>query len=136
MRKLIKQLFLVFLVLLPTFTFGQISDSFSQVDATKWICTNPDQVAKFKGTVMRYLAKNIKYPAEARANRVTGKLIMSFIIEIDGTVSNIKLIKGIGFGCDEELLRVFEKMPKWKPGIKDGVPVRTYQEIPVVFDLQ
>ena len=136
MTKLIKQVLLLFAILLPTLTFGQISDTFSQVDVTKWICYHPDQQPQFKGEVYRFLAKNIRYPADARKNRITGKVILSFIVENDGNISNIKVVKGIGFGCEEEVIRVCRKMPKWKPGIKDGIPVRVYIEFPVSFSLQ
>lgn len=84
----------------------------------------------------KYLAENIKYPEQAKSEGVQGRVFVSFVIEADGSVSNAKVLRGIGGGCDEEALRVVEAMPKWKPGMQQGVPVRVQYNIPITFKLQ
>ncbi|MES2268038.1 MAG: TonB family protein [Bacteroidota bacterium] len=82
-----------------------------------------------------YLGNNIKYPSIARENNVTGRVICTFVVERDGSLTDIKVVRGIGSGCDEEAIRVLKKSPKWKPGIQNGRPVRVQYSIPVNFTL-
>jgi len=83
-----------------------------------------------------YLGKNIKYPQIARETGVQGRVFVNFVVEPDGSVSNVKVMRGIGGGCDEEAMRVIKTMPKWKPGKQRGKAVRVTYTIPVVFKLQ
>lgn len=83
-----------------------------------------------------FLAKNIKYPEQAKKDKVTGRVFVSFIVEKDGSVSNVKLLRGIGGGCDEEALRVVMSMPTWNPGLDDdGNAVRVQYNLPIKFAL-
>ncbi len=82
-----------------------------------------------------YLGKNIKYPKEARKANIQGKVVTEFIVEKDGTVSGLKVVEGIGKGCDEEAIRALKEMPKWAPGQKDGKAVRTRVVLPVSFKM-
>lgn len=82
-----------------------------------------------------FLAENINYPAAASRAHVQGRVTLQFIIEKDGSVSSPKVLKGIGFGADEEAVRVVSSMPKWIPGIQNGRNVRVYYTIPIVFTL-
>jgi TonB family protein len=84
---------------------------------------------------MKFLAENIRYPAEARDLNIQGTVFVSFVVEKNGRVSNIEVIRGIGGGCDDEVVRVVEKMPKWIPGKQDGEPVRVQFTMPVRFSL-
>ncbi len=84
---------------------------------------------------MSFLRKNIKYPADAVKKHVEGKVAVNFIIEKDGSVSNIKILQGIGGGCDEEAIRVAKLMPVWKPGRQSGSPVRVLFNMPINFQL-
>ena len=86
--------------------------------------------------MMEYVAKNIKYPQIARETGVQGKVFVNFVVEPDGSVSNVKILRGIGGGCDEEAMRVVKSMPKWKPGKQRGKPVRVSYNLPVNFKLQ
>lgn len=86
--------------------------------------------------MMEYVAKNIKYPQIARETGVQGKVFVNFVVEPDGSVSNVKILRGIGGGCDEEAMRVVKSMPKWKPGKQRGKPVRVSYNLPVNFRLQ
>ncbi len=83
-----------------------------------------------------YLSENIKYPEEAKDKDISGRVFISFVIEKDGSVSSAKVMRGIGGGCDEEALRVVKAMPKWKPGMMKGKPVRVYYVLPVFFKLE
>ena len=85
---------------------------------------------------MKFLQHNIKYPADAISKTIEGKVIINFIVEKDGTVSNVKVIQGIGGGCDEEAVRVARLMPKWNPGKQSGVPVRVLFNMPITFRLK
>ncbi len=82
-----------------------------------------------------FIANEIRYPSPAVENNVAGKVYVSFIVETDGRISNIKVIKGIGSGCDEEAIRVVSLMPNWKPGMKEGKKVRVSTTIPFTFEL-
>ena len=89
-----------------------------------------------EGKLMEYVAKNIKYPQIARETGIQGRVFVGFVVEPDGSISNVKLLRGIGGGCDEEAMRVIKSLPKWKPGKQRGKPVRVSYQIPVLFKLQ
>lgn len=86
--------------------------------------------------LLEYVAKNIKYPQIARESGIQGRVFIGFVVEPDGSVSNVKVLRGIGGGCDEEAVRVIKSMPKWKPGKQRGKAVRVSYQIPVMFKLQ
>ena len=65
---------------------------------------------------LEYIYKNLKYPQEAIEKSVYGKVFLTFVIEKDGLISNVSILRGIGGGCDEEAIRIIENMPKWRPG--------------------
>lgn len=83
-----------------------------------------------------YLGKNIKYPQIARESSIQGRVFVNFVVEPDGSVTNVKVLRGIGGGCDEEAMRVIKSLPKWKPGKQRGKAVRVSYQIPVFFKLQ
>ena len=86
--------------------------------------------------LMEYVGKNIKYPQIARETGIQGRVFVGFVVEPDGSVSNVKILRGIGGGCDEEAMRVIKSLPKWKPGKQRGKAVRVSYQIPVFFKLQ
>lgn len=86
-------------------------------------------------TFYKYLSKNLKYPAQARRMGIEGKVFLSFVIEKDGSITDIKVLKGIGAGCDEEAIRVMKSAPNWNPGKQRGNPVRVRYFFPFVFKL-
>lgn len=86
--------------------------------------------------LMSYLATNIEYPRDARESNIQGTVYITFVIEMDGSVSNVKCLRGIGGGCDEEAMRVVKLMPKWKPGYQRGKPVRVQFNLPIRFILE
>jgi len=102
------------------------------------IFTAVEQVPEFPGGLeafSKYLSKNIRYPAVARENGTQGRVILSFVCERDGSLTDIKVARGIGDGCDEEAVRVIKNSPKWKPGIQNGRPVRVAYSVPISFTL-
>ena len=86
--------------------------------------------------LMEFIAKGIKYPQIARETGIQGRVFVGFVVEPDGSISNVKLLRGIGGGCDEEAMRVIKSLPKWKPGKQRGKAVRVSYQIPVLFKLQ
>ncbi|HEX5001932.1 MAG TPA: TonB family protein [Bacteroidia bacterium] len=89
-----------------------------------------------EGELRNYLQKNVKYPPFARENGITGTVYLQFIIGKDGSVSDVKLLRGIGGGCDEEAIRVVKAMPPWKAGKQSGNPVTVMFNLPVKFSLK
>ncbi|MBC8314906.1 MAG: TonB family protein [Bacteroidetes bacterium] len=84
----------------------------------------------------KYLGESIKYPEEAKELGIQGRVFVNFVIETDGAVSNVKVLRGIGGGCDEEAIRVIQSMPRWTPGKQRGIPVRVSYNLPIKFTLQ
>lgn len=83
-----------------------------------------------------YVSKNLKYPAQARRMGIEGRVFVQFVIEKDGSITDVKAIKGIGAGCDEEAERVIKEAPKWNPGKQRGRPVRVRMILPITFKLE
>lgn len=83
--------------------------------------------------MIQFISKHLVYPNEAAKNGIEGMVLVSFMVEKDGSVSEVKSLKEIGGGCDEEVMRVVYSMPDWEPGLKEGVPVRTEMKLPVRF---
>ena len=86
--------------------------------------------------LLEYVGKSVKYPQIARESGIQGRVFVNFVIEPDGSVSNVKVLRGIGGGCDEEAVRVIKSMAKWKPGKQRGKAVRVSYTLPVNFKLQ
>lgn len=84
---------------------------------------------------MKWLTKNLKYPPQAQRKKIEGKVMAQFIVNTDGSVSDLKIVKSLDPDCDREALRVLRMMPKWKAGMQDGKPCRTMVAIPIVFKL-
>jgi protein TonB len=86
-------------------------------------------------TLYQYISDQIHYPVMAKELGIQGKVFVTFVIETDGSVSGVEVLRGIGGGCDEEAIRVVNSLPKWKPGKQRGVPVRVRYNLPVKFTL-
>jgi TonB family protein len=98
-----------------------------------------DEMPEFPGgpdALYPYIRETLKYPGTAIEQGVEGIVYLTFVVETDGTLSDIKVLRGIGAGCDEEALRIVRGMPKWKPGKQRGVPVRVRYNLPIRFKLQ
>lgn len=87
------------------------------------------------GARMKFLQDNIRYPAMARESGIQGTVYVTFVVERSGAVTDVKILRGIGGGCDEEAVRVVKNMPKWEPGKQRGKPVRVQFNMPIKFTL-
>ena len=89
-----------------------------------------------KITLLRYIYQNIQYPSAALKQRIHGRVICSFIVNEDGSISDVTLVQGVYIFLDEEVLRVIHSMPLWKPAMKSGKPIKVKYITPVVFKLK
>lgn len=150
-----KKLFLLVIVLAHFFAFGQNSVDSNKVNSKneihmsslpndsasliqdEEICKNPDEIAAFNGgekALKKYLKKKTYFPLDVPDN-VEGKVLVTFIVEKDGSVTNVKVIKSAHSSLSNEAIRVIKRMPKWIPGKKDGNLVRTKFVMPFVFSI-
>jgi len=100
------------------------------------LATSIDVYPRFPGgddARLYFLRKNIRYPEQALKNQIQGVVLLVFVIETDGSISNIEVNKKIGGGCDEESMRVTRLMPNWEPGKRNGKAVRVLVRMPIVF---
>jgi len=95
-------------------------------------------LADFPGgeeALITFIKKETKYPDSARVKAIEGTVYISFIVTKSGDIDNVKVLRGIGGGCDEEAVRVIKFMPRWKPGNIAGLPVAVKMNIPIKFSL-
>ena len=98
-----------------------------------------EQQAEFPGgtaAMMKWLSNNVRYPESAQQNDIQGRVIVKFVVEKDGSIGHAEILKGVDRDLDREAIRVVKKMPRWQPGKNNGVAVRSYFNLPVVFRLQ
>lgn len=98
-----------------------------------------EQMPEFPGgmqALMAYLSKNIKYPSVAQDNGIQGRVLVSFVVNKDGSIVDPEVIKSVDAALDKEAMRVIKAMPKWNPGKQRGKPVRVKYTVPVLFRLQ
>ena len=89
-----------------------------------------------QGALMQYLANNIKYPVVAQENGVQGRVVVSFVVERDGSITDVQVVRSVDPSLDREAQRVVKSMPKWIPGKQNGQAVRVKYNVPVSFRLQ
>lgn len=109
--------------------------SFAQAKQDAYV--KVDKMPEFPGgqvALVKYLSKNIKYPANSKKNKIKGKVVVSFIIDKIGKVTQAKIVKSLNEECDKEALRVISEMPDWIPGEKDGKKVDVLFSLPINFD--
>jgi len=98
-----------------------------------------EQMPSFPGgdaELMKFLSTHIKYPVVAEENGIQGRVIATFVVERDGSISDVKVIKSVDPSLDKEAIRVLKSMPKWIPGKQNGAAVRVKYTVPVTFRLQ
>lgn len=100
------------------------------------IYTVVDQQPEFPGDVRAYLADKLQYPDQAREAGIEGRVVVRFVVDENGAISQTSVQRGIGGGCDEEALRVVRGMPKWRPAKVNGKPVKSYFSLPIKFTLE
>ena len=119
------------------FTRVEVEEEVEEVEEEIFLVVEED--ADFPGgleALSKYLSENIKYPQLAKENNIEGRVFVSFVVEKDGRVGNIKILRDIGGGCGAEAVRVVKSMPRWKPGKQRGKPVRSQFNLPVNFSLK
>ena len=118
---------------------AKASDATAPADTTKNVVYDvTETMPQFpggQGVMMKYLAANIKYPASAVKAKKQGRVIVSFVIQKDGSVTNARIVRSVDPELDAEALRIVKAMPNWTPGTQDGKPVNVNYTIPVVFSL-
>lgn len=105
-------------------------------DTNNEIFTAVEEPADFPGGVSafnQYVKANLHYPQEAQKNNIQGRVFAQFVVEKDGSVSDVKVVRGIGGGADEETVRILSDMPKWQPGVQNGHAIRQLFTVPVNF---
>jgi protein TonB len=115
----------------------QLDEEKSIAEETPFIVV--ERMPEFPGgmnALQNFIGQNIRYPSNAAESGIQGTVYLSFVVEKDGSISNIKTLRGIGGGCNEEAERVLRLMPGWKPVNQFGKPVRVAFTVPVVFKLQ
>jgi protein TonB len=131
---------ILFILTIVIFTCGYSQDLSTVIDDT--VSYNPiifdvvEMMPQFPGgdgARIMYLNQNIHYPRDARENGIQGRVLITFVVEEDGRISNVTLIKGIGGGCDEEALNLVKNMPNWIPGQQKGKNVRVQFNMPIEF---
>lgn len=117
----------------------EIMDIPDEVNSEPEIFTVVEQMPDFPGGVeelYRFLGKNMKYPAMAKDAGIKGRVYVNFVVYEDGSIKDVKVLRGIGGGCDEEAVRVVKSMPKWKAGKQRGKAVRVSYNLPINFTLK
>ena len=107
-------------------------------EETDEIFTIVEQQPAFKGGVAAfyaYVGKKMKYPSQARRMGIEGKVFVQFVVGKDGSISEVKIMRGIGAGCDQEAIRVIKTSPAWSPGKQRGKPVKVRMVLPITFKL-
>lgn len=104
-------------------------------DTVEPIFTDPASFPGGQEALATFLAQNLKYPEPARNANVQGKVFVAFLVEKDGSIDDVSILKGLGFGCDQEAIRVMNAMPKWTPGKQSGRVVRSRFNLPITFSL-
>ena len=98
-----------------------------------------EEMPQFPGgnsALMEYLGKNIKYPVVAEENGIQGRVVCTFVVERDGSITDVKVVRGVDSSLDKEAVRVVKSMPRWIPGKQNGSAVRVKYTLPVTFKLQ
>ena len=116
-----------------------VETAVAKPDDSEYTTAGVQKMPAFPGgdkDLMQYLADNIKYPALARENNIQGTVALSFLVNKDGSISDVSVIKEIGGGCGKEALRVVQSMPRWLPGEANGHAVKVRFTLPVRFRLQ
>lgn len=121
------------------FLLSQAGICFSKQESKKdtaTVYTTAEQMPSFPGgkdAMSKYIRKHLRYPKTAMKNAVHGKVVVRFVVEKDGSITNATIINSLDPDCDKEALRVINAMPKWDPGMQNGAFVAVYYNLPITF---
>jgi protein TonB len=130
-----------FFIAITLFLLSGAGISYAQESGNKIpreIFTTVEQMPEFPGgqaALNAFLSKNLRYPKSAFKNNIEGRVVVRFVIETDGSISNPEIVRSLDTDCDRETLRVINKMPRWNPGRQNGVAASVYYTLPVSFKL-
>ncbi len=125
--------------ILDEYGTGPVAPPVVEAPKKEEVFTRVEQMPQFgsgERELLEYLAKNIKYPTIARENGIQGTVVIQFVVDKDGRVTEPQVVREVGGGCDEEALRVIKSMPPWIPGKQQGKPVKVRYTLPVKFKLE
>ena len=111
-----------------------VEEETEQAPPLRFVEEMPEPIGGFEA-MYAFLQSNLKYPEVARNNGIQGQVFIEFVVEKDGSISNVKVLVGVYPELDQEAVRVVRMMPKWKPGKQMGKPVRTFYQIPIRFTI-
>ncbi len=145
MTKIVKLSTILLFLLISNISFAQeeivlqtVQDTTFQVSDSGEVFVFVEDQPEFLGgddARIKYLQKSIRYPELAKESGIQGTVYITFVVEKDGSVTNVKVLRGIGGGCDKESVRVIKNMPKWKPGMQRGEAVRCQYNMPIRYIL-
>lgn len=131
-----KWLVVVMFFVSPVVGFSQNTDELNETDEVYTIVEYMPEMPGGKGAIHSYLRENLRYPEKARLKRIQGRVFINFTVTKDGTLRDIKVIRGVHKLLDNEALRVIREMPTWKPGMQRGKLVSVSYNLPINFVLQ
>ncbi|NUM32475.1 MAG: energy transducer TonB [Bacteroidetes bacterium] len=133
-KKLIFNLLLIF-ILIPLNSF-KIGGQNPVKEKPYMIVAQMPQFPGGKHALNRYIRENLTYPFEALKHNIQGKVNVEFVVAKDGTLTEIRTVgTKLGYGLEEQAVKIFQKMPKWIPGKQDGIAVPVYMMLPIVFSI-
>jgi protein TonB len=126
---------ILFFLIRPVFAFSQ--QERSKEDEKKWMVmlSREPEYPGGSDAMQKFISKNLKYPVQARERKITGKVTVTVTVEENGQLTKPLVTEGIGWGCDEEAVRLVNLMPKWRPAEAEGKAVKTGARIQVIFML-
>lgn len=134
MENLSKTIMFVFLCTTTFLCFSQENTNSSGIVPYDELDTDPSFIGG-ETAMLKFLSDNLIYPETAKTNNIKGRVIVEFVVDKNGNISSPKVLRSPNKILDEEAIRVVSKMPKWKPGTKDGKPVSTKMVLPIKFEL-
>ena len=132
-----KKLFLIMILAVVSFTTAGAQNK-AEANSGK-VYETSEVMPEYPGGIpklMEFLCANVRYPVEAQKSKIEGRSVIGFVVEGDGSISNISVTKGSYPLFDDEAIRVVKEMPKWKPGMINGKPVRVKFNLPIYFRLK
>ena len=132
-----KQLLLIMILAVVSFTTAGAQNK-AEANSGK-VYETSEVMPEYPGGVpklMEFLSANVRYPVEAQRSKIEGRSVIGFVVEGDGSISNVSVTKGSYPLLDDEAIRVVKEMPKWKPGMIKGKPVRVKFNLPIYFRLK
>lgn len=134
MKKALSFAFFLFLGMLISVAQNNVNQNVKTQKETQAQHVRP-QFPGGNNALVSFLSKNIRYPEQARKDKVAGKVVVMFVVEADGRITGARVAQSLSPECDKEAVRVVNLMPKWSPAYQNGKPVRCFYQIPIVFNL-